>query len=157
MTRPPAVKPRETRRARAQADAARVTGRPAPITWQTAICEATRTGWHFQLPTPERTNAIWRQWRGRTLVSAKHRQDKRDVLRFRGTPLAGELAMRVLWVRARRAGDIDSRLKAALDLLQGIAYDNDNQIARLTVERADTPTTPAGLYVWVEPLTPEAA
>lgn len=138
---------------------ARPQTRPAAITWQTAICEATRTGWHFQLPTPERTNAIWRQWKGRTLVSAKHRQDKRDVLRFRGTPLAGELAMRVLWVRARRAGDIDSRLKAALDLLQGIAYEDDRQIARLVVERADTPSTPAGLYVWVEPLTltPEAA
>lgn len=123
--------------------------KPAPITWQTAVCEATGTGWFFALPTPERSNALWRQYRGRTLVSRRHREDKQAVLRFRGAPLDGELAVRVVWVRARKAGDIDSRLKAALDLLQGIAYHDDKQIAQLSVERVDSPSQSPGLYVWV--------
>lgn len=125
--------------------------RPAPITWQTARCEATATGWRFTLPTPERTNAIWRQWKGRTLVSAKHRQDKRAVLKFAGTPLDGPVWVDIVWVRQRKAGDVDSRIKAALDLLNGVAYHDDAQVTRLHVERTDDPTQAPGLYIHVAP------
>lgn len=128
--------------------------RPAPITWQTARCEATATGWHFVLPTPERTNAIWRQWKGRTLVSAKHRADKREAPRRLGLadPIAGEVAVRLVWVRHRRTGDVDSRVKAALDLLteMGVWHD-DGQVVDLHVIRSDDPTRAPGLYVWVWP------
>jgi len=124
---------------------------PAPITWQTARCEATATGWFFTLPTPERTNAIWRQWKGRTLISAKHRADKQSVLRFRGAPLAGPVTVSITWVRARRAGDVDSRIKALLDLLSGVAYHDDAQVTVLHVERVDDPGRAAGCYVHVDP------
>lgn len=135
--------------------------RPAPITWATAYAEATPEGWHFALPTPERTNAIWRQWKGRTLVSAKHRLDKQLAAgRFKGVPtFAGDVAVRLVWVRHRRSGDVDSRLKAALDLLTTIGvWDDDDQVTDVQVIRTDDPTRAPGLYCWVWPAdTPEVA
>jgi crossover junction endodeoxyribonuclease RusA len=127
-----------------------------PITWHTARCEATATGWHFALPTPERTNAIWRQWRGRTIVSARHRHDKATAAGRFGvaSPYTGPVAVRLRWVRQRRTGDIDSRIKAALDLLTHLGvWHDDAQVVDLHVTRHDDPTTPPGLYVWVDPLT----
>lgn len=128
--------------------------RPTPITWQTARCEATADGWHFVLPTPERTNAIWRQWRGRTLVSAKHRQDKATAPgRFgRIEPFRTDVAVRLVWVRDRKAGDVDGRIKATLDLLTAIGvWQDDAQVADLQVVRVDDPTKAPGMYVWAWP------
>ena len=155
MTRP--VKRRETAQGRSKSPRKGQDTRPAPITWQTARCEATPTGWHFVLPTPERTNAIWRQWKGRTLVSAKHRADKQHVLQFRGAPLDGPVVVHVEWVRQRKAGDVDSRIKALLDLLSGVAYTDDAQVCRLAVDRLDDVARAPGCYVWVERLLTRAA
>jgi len=125
----------------------------APITWQTASCRATSTGWLFTLPVPERTNAIWRSWKGRTLISAKHRQDKQTApIRFAGCqPLAGDVTVSMTWFRERRAGDVDGRIKAALDLLRGIAYADDRQVAELRIVRRDESHQPARLEILVEP------
>lgn len=133
------------------------TKRPAPITWPTARCEATGAGWFFALPTPERTNAIWRQWKGRTLVSAKHRLDKALAPTRFGVaePMRGDVAVRLVWVRHRKSGDVDSRIKAGLDLLTAIGvWVDDAQVARLAVERVDDPSIAPGLYVWVTPCQP---
>jgi Holliday junction resolvase RusA-like endonuclease len=125
-----------------------------PITWADARCEATADGWFFALPTPERTNAIWRQWKGRTLVSQKHRLDKQLAPARFGTfdPMRGDVAVRMVWVRHRRAGDIDSRLKAALDLLTATGvWVDDAQVVRLDIERVDDHKRAPGLYVWISP------
>lgn len=130
--------------------------KPSPLTWADARCEATGTGWFLSLPTPERTNAIWRQWKGRTLVSAKHRADKAEAPKRFGIaePFAGDVAVRMVWVRHRKTGDVDSRIKAALDLLTAIGvWRDDAQVARLTVERSDAADERPGLYVWVDPMT----
>jgi Holliday junction resolvase RusA-like endonuclease len=126
--------------------------RPAPLTWADARCEATATGWHFVLPVPERTNAIWRQHAGRTLISAKHRADKQAApRRFGCEPLRGDVAVRMVWVRARRSGDVDSRVKATLDLLNNVAWLDDAQITELHVIRLDDDTQPARVEVFVWP------
>jgi Holliday junction resolvase RusA-like endonuclease len=126
--------------------------RPAPLTWADARCQATPDGWHFVLPVPERTNAIWRQHRGRTLVSRKHRADKATApARFGCEPLEGDVAVRLVWVRARKAGDVDSRIKATLDLLNGVAWHDDAQITALTVLRVDADDQPARVEVFVWP------
>lgn len=130
--------------------------RPKPLTWADARCEATRDGWHFVLPVPERTNRVWRQVRGRTLVSAKHRQDKATApKRFGCDPLIGDVAVRMVWVRARRTGDVDSRIKATLDLLNGVAWHDDAQVAALQVVRVDDDTQPARVEVFVWPIDTE--
>lgn len=129
------------------------TTRPAPITWQTARCEATADGWFFELPVPERTNAIWRSWKGRTLVSAKHRADKVEAPKKFGRcePLRGDVAVRITWVRQRKAGDVDGRVKATLDLLRGVAYGDDAQVTDLHIIRSDDPHRAPGMYVLVVP------
>lgn len=50
--------------------------------------------------------------------------------------------MSIVWYRKRRAGDVDSILKAILDALQGHAYENDKQIKVLKVRREEDPTNP---------------
>lgn len=137
------------------------TTRPSPVTWATARAEVTCDGYHLVLPVPERTNAIWRQWGGRTLVSKKHRRDKAVApQRFgRLEPFRGDVAVRLVWVREKRAGDVDSRLKAALDLLTLIGvWVDDKQVQDVQVLRVDDRTRAPGLYCWVWPAdTPRVA
>jgi Holliday junction resolvase RusA-like endonuclease len=47
--------------------------------------------------------------------------------------LAGAVEMVIDIYRPSRRGDIDNRLKLLLDALQGVAYANDAQVTRLTV------------------------
>jgi len=130
----------------------RISATSRPLTWAEAYAEATTTGWHFVLPVPERVNAIWRRWDGRTLVSKKHRADKATAPRSfaRIMPLDGDVAVRLVWVRAKRQGDVDGRIKATLDLLKGIAYHDDAQVAELHIIRVDD-GSPARMEVFVWP------
>lgn len=127
-------------------------GAPRPLTWQDARVEATASGWHFILPSPERVNAIWRHWRGRVVSSEKHRADKAAApLLFRHVvPLPGDVVVRLVWVRANKQGDVDGRIKATLDLLKGIAYYDDAQVVDLRIIRVDD-GSPARMEVFVFP------
>jgi Holliday junction resolvase RusA-like endonuclease len=91
------------------------------------------------MPIPERVNGIWKQGRGHTRISDKHRDDKSQApLRFRHVaPLRGPTSAVILWVRERRSGDTDSRIKATLDLLIGIAYTDDASVSDLRIIRVD--------------------
>lgn len=133
--------------------------RPAPLTWADASVQCLPNGWRFTMPVPERVNAVWRQFKGRTIVSAKHRADKAQApVRFRhAVPLRGEVAVSIVWHRARKAGDVDGRLKTALDLLRGVAYADDAQVQRVTIARRDDEHEPARLVVDVWPITGTAA
>lgn len=86
-------------------------------------------------------------------MSAKHRADKQQSrrARFDCEPLLGDVAVRLVWVRARKAGDIDGRVKSTLDLLNGIAWLDDAQITELHVLRVDDPTQPARVEVFCWP------
>jgi Holliday junction resolvase RusA-like endonuclease len=57
-------------------------------------------------------------------------------------PKPATVALRVDLYRPRRAGDIDGPLKTLLDVLQGIAFENDDQVARLEVYRHDDKGNP---------------
>lgn len=59
-----------------------------------------------------------------------------------GGPIEGQVAVELRWYRAARRGDLDGRLKVALDCLQGLAYRNDAQITRLSAERFEDPASP---------------
>lgn len=52
-------------------------------------------------------------------------------------PKPATVAMVVRLYRPRKAGDIDGPLKTLLDVLQGLAFENDDQVARLEVYRHD--------------------
>lgn len=124
--------------------------RPAPITWQTARCEATGVGWRLVLPIPVSANRIWRNGRGRTYEAAQHKADKAQLaLRFgRHGKLTGDVSVRVQWVRERKSGDVDNFAgKPLLDWLKGVLFEDDKQVAELHLSRHDDPTRAPGLYV----------
>lgn len=51
-------------------------------------------------------------------------------------PLAGGVSVEVALFRPRRVGDV-YRCKLLLDVLQGIAYENDSQVKRLSIAQRD--------------------
>lgn len=95
----------------------------------------------FTLPLPPRTNTYWRSivigGRVRVLLSSEARRYKANMhaLWHAQTPrldkLTGPLSVSVRVFRERRAGDVDGRIKPLLDVLQGLAYENDSQIVEL--------------------------
>ncbi|MBY5984436.1 RusA family crossover junction endodeoxyribonuclease [Halomonas sp. DP5Y7-2] len=97
------------------------------------------------LPWPPSTNTVWRNVHGRTLLSRKGRQFRKDVAtavagQHHGEPLAARLSVVVtLLPPDRRKRDIDNHGgKALLDALThaGIWLD-DEQIDRLTIIRGE--------------------
>lgn len=90
------------------------------------------------IPFPPSVNAYWRQFRGRTIVSARGREYRSAVVAAMiGTqPIAGPLSV---WIVARqpdkRRRDLDNLCKCALDGMKaGGAYEDDSQIHRLLIE-----------------------
>lgn len=128
--------------------------RPAPLTWADARWELFDGGVLFTMPETERVNAVWRRARNRTIVSQRHRDDKAmaPLVFARAIPVDGDVWVSMHWHRSRRDGDVDGRIKTALDLLQGIAYHDDAQVAALDVRRIDDDTQAARLEVLVRPL-----
>jgi len=100
----------------------------------------------LELPFPPSLNTYYRNVRGRTLLSAKGREYKQDVLAHvltacKGTPrsMTGRLKVDIqLHFPTRRMCDIDNRPKAILDALEEAGvFDNDSQVDVLTVERRE--------------------
>jgi len=94
------------------------------------------------LPFPPSTNRIWRQFKGRTILSAegrKYRQAVQDHLweyapRYRVVTLDCEVSIRAFVPDARRR-DLDNLLKASLDALTHAGlWEDDSQIKRLSIE-----------------------
>lgn len=128
--------------------------RPSPLTWADAYCEATATGWFCAIPVPVSGNRIWRHARGRTFQASQHRTDKEQAkLRFgKASAIRGEVAVRVVWVRKTRRGDLDNfGVKPVLDILKGVLFEDDGEVVDLQVVRVDDPTKAPGCYVWVWP------
>lgn len=102
---------------------------------------------HLRLELPETppANRMWRNWRGRTVLSATAKayraQVKACYLRQVGTLCcrypSGDVRVIVAWHRSARRGDLDGRLKLLLDALNGLAYRDDRQIGELVAERQD--------------------
>lgn len=68
-------------------------------------------------------------------------------------PLSGDLSMSIVWYRARKAGDIDSKIKCLLDALQTFAYKSDDQVKELTISRKEDPEAPrmvVNIKKWTE-------
>ena len=101
---------------------------------------------HTELPYPPSLNALYRTVRGRVLLSREGREYKARIaalLRlpcFR--PLVGPVAVTVRAYRPQRRGDLDNTLKALLDSVQGLLYENDSQIVELHAHRLDDARNP---------------
>ncbi len=96
-----------------------------------------------ELPWPPSTNHMWRHVGSRVLISRKGRAFRQHVcaiLRSIGVrAIDGPVVMEIdAYPPDRRRRDIDNIQKALLDALQhGGAYEDDNQIVKLTVVKLE--------------------
>ncbi len=114
----------------------------------------------LNLPHPISTNRYWRSvmvnGRVRLLVSREARAYKVEVSWLASIakvkPLACAVQVSIQYTpRNRGRIDLDNCLKIVLDSLNGIAYNDDRQIHRLSIELMP-PTKDGGLRVTVLPL-----
>jgi len=97
----------------------------------------------YELPYPPSVNHYWRRLRNLTLISREGRRFRARVQAIlaaqRATPMQGNLGVTIyVYPPDGRRRDLDNVLKALLDALEkGGAYENDNQIAELAVNRAE--------------------
>jgi crossover junction endodeoxyribonuclease RusA len=98
------------------------------------------------LPYPPSANRYWRNYRGTTVTSAEARSYKLEVAyvaRQAGIEkLSGPVALYIDIYRPRRSGDLDNRLKVLIDALQGVAYDDDDQVVEIHARRLDDKRNP---------------
>ena len=98
------------------------------------------------IPYPPSMNTYWRNFRGRTVLSAAGREFKKHLSAavtekfleegiegFNDRPVAVTI---ILHPRDRRRTDIDNRVKPVLDALEDAGvFDNDSQVELLLVKR----------------------
>jgi Holliday junction resolvase RusA-like endonuclease len=94
------------------------------------------------LPAPPSANRYVRSGRGH-LYSPKEVTDYEKSVRayltaIRAVPIrTTPVRVEFIWYRARRSGDLDNRLKAALDSCAGHLFEDDRQVAQITAMRID--------------------
>lgn len=118
----------------------------------------------LSLPYPISTNRYWRTFRNRQIVSKEavaYKARVAEIARQEGiTPTDKLVKLSILVVpKAKKDGtaskvclDLDNCLKVCLDALQGVAYENDNQVRRIVAEYGSEPVAGGGLVVKVEEL-----
>ena len=118
------------------------------------------SGSFVMLEYPVSANRYWRNFNGRTVMSAEAR-DYKAMAAFRwreaGLPLhtGPVLVELLLHPRTTKAGeaskslmDLDNCLKVAIDALNGVAFVDDKQVRKLVAEVVD-PVPGGGLSVRV--------
>ena len=98
------------------------------------------------LPLPPSGNRYWRHYNGRTVVSDAAKAYRHGVMlqaqAHNLRPFAGPVAVYVRVYRARKAGDLDNFKKVLYDALQGVAYNDDDQIVEEHAWRYDDKDNP---------------
>lgn len=96
------------------------------------------------LAVPVPVNQYWRVFKKGLILSKAARAYKASAfLGIRlGPPIAGPVALRVVWYRALKSGDLDGRLKCLLDVLQGRVYANDSQVVEIHAYRREDKANP---------------
>jgi crossover junction endodeoxyribonuclease RusA len=115
---------------------------------------------YLTVPEPPSANRYWRIYRGRAVVSAEaveYKRVVRDKARAVGHRCFGpDVRVKVMldWHRQRKSGDLDNRIKVALDALRGVLYADDKQVIEIHAKRFDDRvdvTNPRGtLWMGVE-------
>lgn len=96
--------------------------------------------WSAVIPTPLSVNRLYRSVNGRSILSREGREWKREAASFLvGAPQLGDGPFRVEVALPKKIrGDVDNRLKAAIDLLQDAGViSNDRYVHDLRVYRGD--------------------
>lgn len=98
------------------------------------------------IPYPPSTNRLYRNVKGIMVKSAEARNYAFSVALLARThhlkPFEGEVAVTMDFYRPRKSGDLDNRLKAVLDALQGTGFVNDSQVVEIIARRFDDARRP---------------
>ena len=95
------------------------------------------------LPIPPSTNRYWVYTGKRVATSPEAKAYKEAVqLLAKCEMISGRVAINVSVFRRAKRGDLDNYLKVMLDALEGVLYENDNQITEIHAFRYDDPDNP---------------
>ncbi len=98
----------------------------------------------FTLPVPPSANRYWRVWNNRIVVTEEARTYKQELkyLLAQARPISGLVSVNFSVFRPQKRGDLDNYNKIMFDALQGLAYENDNQIVEIHSFRKDDKDNP---------------
>ena len=102
------------------------------------------------LPYPPSYNRYWRNGFVSTEGQLFKRRAAVALLGYNGPCYDGEVVVELRFYRPRKSGDVDNRVKQVLDALQGVCYNNDNQVQQFTAARFDDAQNPR-VEIVVEP------
>lgn len=98
------------------------------------------------IPYPPSTNRLYRNMKGVMVKTDEARNYAFAVALLARTkklkPFECEVSITLDFYRPRKAGDLDNRLKAVLDALQGTAFVNDSQVVKIIARRFDDASYP---------------
>lgn len=95
------------------------------------------------LPIPPSANKYWKYTGKRVITSPEAATYKNAVqMLVRRDVITGPVAVNVSVFRPAKRGDLDNYLKVLLDALQGVLYQNDDQITEIHAFRYDDPDNP---------------
>jgi len=92
------------------------------------------------LPLPPSANRYWRSLgRGHVTLSAEakdYREQAGWAARTEGVePYSGDVSIQLDFYFPNKRGDLDNRIKQAIDSMRGHAYDDDKQIMKIVAVR----------------------
>ena len=105
----------------------------------------------FTLPVPPSANKYWGVSGSRMYVTAEAKAYKQEIkyLLAQSVPMKGLVAVNFSVYRPRMKGDLDNYNKIMFDALQGLVYENDNQIVEIHSFREDDKDNPrVELYIY---------
>jgi len=95
------------------------------------------------LPIPPSVNRYWVYGGGRVRTSPEAKIYKQAIrLLVPQQLIKGRVALNVSVFRPAKRGDLDNYLKALLDSLEGVLYENDSQITEIHAFRYDDKDNP---------------
>jgi len=95
------------------------------------------------LPIPPSANKYWVYTGKRVATSSEAKAYKQAIrLLVPRDLIGGRVAVNVSVFRPAKRGDLDNYLKVLLDSLEGVLYENDNQITEIHAFRYDDKDNP---------------
>ena len=103
----------------------------------------------YEIPfLPPSVNSCYRTYRGKIIKSAGLREFEQEILQFFDnieniTQLKGHIKLTVtFYLKGKRTIDLDNLLKALLDGLEGILYENDKMITVINARKFNNAESP---------------